>query len=1118
MVRQRVYKTDDYGLTWDLLFEFPSALDNAGMAGGNYAVNFHNENQVLAARQDHASSSYYSGQFIYLGLHSDAGWTWLNKGGNWLSIFGDTWAGGDVIITSPFLVRRDNPVSPGMVAGDDWDHSTMLALPGYRTHAFVGAPVDTVTGHYVYSATDFTIQAQGQPLSFHRTYSSKRLEWETTLNPELEPWRKQTPVLGPGWTHNFNIRLLFDNTQTGNPSPVIFQLANGSSAEFRYDATEGKYVAEPGLIASLNYEADFTWTVELTPDHTRYRFNASGRLTQIDRTRTLEGSTQPRNSVTLSYENEEIKIIQSGGTYLHFDYGYETGDPMRLKSICVGHDPNPCTPATAQADNLPYIQYDYGQSCPADPATCLLKTATDSLARSWSYTYRGDAPLLESVKDPLNIVAESQVFETSGQADCLTNKPWLCRVKSQTLAANQLQLDYTTQPGKTLVTYNNENQTSYSFGNIQLRYGGLDWSQYTSFDPVANYQIYHTGSSAQKYDRVVVGSSTRYQWQPTGLRLDYQERYGADENIVLRHTYQYGASSATTDNRVTNLQDPRMGSSAAVYDNSDFVWFPTRITAPDGTEARYTYDDQGRATIVTTAKDGTSTSVGLCYYTDPVKEGLVWKQVENLQGSDPCGVSGGEEQNRVTTFDYDNAGRVNHVTDPQGRVTTYAYNQAGQPVEVIRNVAEGSSQPDHNLKTEYRYDGAGRLEYLIESRNNALVSEPPQTTLEVHITRYTYDGYGRQESVTVNYVDGVFNLNELDKDLITRFAYDSVGNRTMVESPVGMGSIRRDWTCYDALNRPVATVLNSADTSFPFNSACLYTGSAPIPSANHVSQARYDFDGNVFWQTDAKGNQTWSCYDLSNRLTRSITNPADFMGTPYPDFGQTSYLDFCSANETDLAGWRTQGTPDQNLIQVFQYDKNGNQIGATDPVGNITWTCYDPNNRPMLSVQNSKVAAYPFSQNGNCAAPNNLGSESDKDLLTEVTYDPLGRIAYTQSPMGRGSWTGYDGAGRIQFEVVNPAFAPLRPLPTPPSSDRNLRMGYTYQNQSAYTPNGSMMWIEDPWGRTTEINNDALDRPIRVINNVDAVVKGDPTANLTNLIEYDIWGNVIREVDPSGAV
>jgi hypothetical protein len=158
----------------------------------------------------------------------------------------------------------------------------------------VGYSVNPRTGNHTYSRMDFVVSGRSEPLALRRIYSAQRSDTS----------QYQDTVFGPGWTHNYNMRLIFSGDPEGELGTVIFQEANGSRQRFGDDGN-GNYVPDQGLLASLirsGSAGNYFYTLVFA-DQVIYQFDNDGRLIKIDHT---IGSGASWNPTVLSYVNRNV--------------------------------------------------------------------------------------------------------------------------------------------------------------------------------------------------------------------------------------------------------------------------------------------------------------------------------------------------------------------------------------------------------------------------------------------------------------------------------------------------------------------------------------------------------------------------------------------------------------------------------------------------------------------------------------------------------------------------------------------------------------------------------------------------------------------------------------------
>lgn len=110
---------------------------------------------------------------------------------------------------------------------------------GTSTHETVAFdPVNMVTGNMYHEETDFSAPTKGLPLIFSRTYNSR--------NPEMGP-------LGWGWTHGFNQKLDFSDTDnSGKVDTIKWTNGTGSEKFITLDAS----IKREGPLGILHLEQD----------------------------------------------------------------------------------------------------------------------------------------------------------------------------------------------------------------------------------------------------------------------------------------------------------------------------------------------------------------------------------------------------------------------------------------------------------------------------------------------------------------------------------------------------------------------------------------------------------------------------------------------------------------------------------------------------------------------------------------------------------------------------------------------------------------------------------------------------------------------------------------------
>jgi YD repeat-containing protein len=335
-----------------------------------------------------------------------------------------------------------------------------------------------------------------------------------------------------------------------------------------------------------------------------------------------------------------------------------------------------------------------------------------------------------------------------------------------------------------------------------------------------------------------------------------------------------------------------------------------------------------------------------------------------------------------TTYGYDDLGRTRFVTDANSNTIETVYDGLGNRRFVINGEGE---------QTEFQYDGVNRLVAVLDALGNTTSYEynkagerTAMIDAETIRTSYQYDDLSRLITVTENEVTG--NNPGPDQDVITRYGYDAVGNRTVITNALGFSTSY----VYDTLNR--RTRLTDA--------------------LGNATTYGYDAVGNRTVITDANGVVTTFSYDNVYRLTSinysdatpDVTFTYDNVGnreTMSDGTGQISY------GYDEL--YRLDSVTDGAGLQVgYRSDEVGNRTRLTYPLahgGVVTYT-YDAANRlDTVTDWNNGQFGYNYDDANrltDLSLPNGLSSS--------YAYDDAGRLTLLSHNIGTDTLSGYDYA------------------------------------------------------------------------------------------------------------
>lgn len=411
------------------------------------------------------------------------------------------------------------------------------------------------------------------------------------------------------------------------------------------------------------------------------------------------------------------------------------------------------------------------------------------------------------------------------------------------------------------------------------------------------------------------------------------------------------------------------------YQDFNAQGYALTLIAPGGQNiTHYAYDEWGRVISQTNAAKATT----LYTYNE---QGNLAQRIEDYTAD---GVTGA---NIVTDYRYDDSQQL--VAEERGAAglaahTRYGYDINGNPSQRLDEL---------NLGSVTLYDDANRPTQSINAIGEVITTTYDlkgrvETTISPDgvVDRTEYDDFGWVARRISNWVDGVYDANMPDEDLITSYQYDDRNNTTIVTDTTG----RMNRTFYDNLNRTVGSISNWQDT---ISLDDCYDGSLPLNrDYNICSRTAYDEVGRTHIVTDTLGRMNRTFYDELGRIEASVNNwnpatlttPADCILSP--------------TNENE-----------ENICTLYGYDSTGRQITTTNALNQTSLTVYDAADRQVVSVSNwDGVTA--FTEAADCVAPPLV---ADVNVCSVSVYDTLGRQTRSIHALGHFTDYAYDGLGRV---------------------------------------------------------------------------------------------------------
>jgi RHS repeat-associated protein len=1019
----------------------------------------------------------------------------------------NTWCGNDdVLVDAPAYSQPDlyfdaPPPALGGIALEqtfgclrcaikDGQLGLALDVKGGNPLSYTPWPVETASGSLTESATDLRLAGPGIPFAWTRTYNSR----DTTSGG-----------LGPGWSHPYEAKLTVVNTTTGE-----LEYRAGSGQRTHFAKTSGgstgaaTYAAKgfDGVLTRLSSNA-YLLTMR---DQRVFNFDSSGNLTQIKPrfgpATTLTYSSgklssitdSAGRSITLSYLAANPALIEKvtlpDGRYVQ--YGY-TGTSLtsvrdaRGKTWTLGYDANalltsiedPVGNCEIQAVNYDSqgrvtseqdgtgdtMSYAYTTVSPYDVTTVSVPGRGD-----WVYRHKGY--MLMEVSDPLGNKT-SYSYDGQGRTSTITD-PGQNTTRFEYDAYGNVTKEVAPQPlGYTISrTFNATNDL---LSEKDGRGNTTSFAYATSSDAAADYQ---TGQLKTITDREGGATTLKYFTSSSspappasnvGLlksRKDQRDKtwsydYDSDGNLTkltsplgFKTTMSYDSSG-----RLTSKRDPRGNVTSPAsgyltqwaYDDADNL---TSLTDARSNVTSFEYYDNELLKKKTRTEDDSTARVTTFDYdaanrlwktTDPrsgIEARLYWPDGQLKSVQSPEG--------RKTSFEYDTAGELTTVVEPNGNASgatasdwtwTYGYDAAGNrtseahpdggttyiaydaldrpfrwtdPLNHIRSV-DYDANDNATTKTDglshsktLSYDKLDRLKSATDERNkttnytyHATGELASKTTPLGNKTTYALDDDGR----TTSMVEPRGNASGATaSDYTWDYGYDEAGNRTSVGDPLG-NEVQYAYDAENDLTKLTDQDNNATDFAYDsFNRLKKVTPPAAGASGTLYTAYAYDGDGNLASRTDPNGHVTSWSSDLDGLPTQRVT-PVGTWNLTYDSNGNLKTLEKPSGSSTVTSG---DGTVS------YGYDRMSRLTGVnySDSTPDVTHA-YDAAGRPQSMVDGAGTVTYGFDNADRLTDITRSGSVAGLNGTFHYGYDDAGNITSRTYPDSTQATQVFDDDGRV---------------------------------------------------------------------------------------------------------
>jgi RHS repeat-associated protein len=607
-----------------------------------------------------------------------------------------------------------------------------------------------------------------------------------------------------------------------------------------------------------------------------------------------------------------------------------------------------------------------------------------------------------------------------------------------------------------------------------------------------------------------------------------------DQVLVARATYDANGNKETeTDRRGVTRRHSHDALNRLVKTE---IASGLAAEGPTGTIAEHAYDPVGNKTSETNL-------AGLV--TRFEHDGLYRVSARILpevmpQGLEPAGPLS-------ERFTYDRVGNRLSASDPNGRTTRFAYdglnrptrseNALGHVTRIAYDDPEGShvnKSEEHDevrgLRTRYLYDALNRERertLRLEGEDGDPGAVPVYTTTTVYDdAQHALTVTDPRETATHVRLDGLDREVERTVDpgglgLLTRTAYDGLGNRKSVTDPEGRTTLFR----HDGLGRLVETTdARSQRTTFEYDGEGLKTNetdrrgvarsfgydnlgrlrrealvSAPLSGVPWSREVRYLDRERRRVEIDARGRATTLDLDGLDRVVKETDALGHFRRIRWDGVSRIAETDKRPAHhETrfehdalDRLVKTTDPHPFTNQTVETTYDDAQNRTLTKDRRGFLARTQFDPLGRVVSvtravgTVDEAEVERHTWDGNGNRET-----TTDGEGRVTRFVYDAANRLRARedgfQSPDAAVTTFVHDKAGNLLEERDARAAALAEPWSTKRTYDALHRLetesdGEQNVTTYGYDPEGNRTSTTTPRGKTTAFEYDELGKLTKVI-------------------------------------
>ncbi|MFC1859130.1 RHS repeat-associated core domain-containing protein, partial [Thermodesulfobacteriota bacterium] len=663
-------------------------------------------------------------------------------------------------------------------------------------------------------------------------------------------------------------------------------------------------------------------------------------------------------------------------------------------------------------------------------------------------------------------------------------------------------------------------RTAYANGDIQTQVLTAEGNLTTYLDHTDNAGVYTSnitdGTGAETLFTQSADGLTVTKSLPCGMGLQFE--YAVDSEYKIKYVRNM------TENTPAGLM--RTTTRDKTYQDTDFNRIPDLITETVAVNGKTTtmVNDVLQSQKTVTTPEARATAIHYDPGTLLVQSVSIPGLYQTQYGYDTKGrLTSIMTNTRKTAYAYNSLGFLESVTDAQDNITTYTYDDAGR--------VTGINRPD-GTGLEFAYDRNGNMTVLSNpfsidhdfGYNNVNRNTSYQTPLSGSYT-YTYDKDRRLVRTTFPSGKQIQNIYDTTRLAQIQTPEGNIDYTYLCGTKVESVSDGNNTIAYGYDGSLVTTETSSGILNQSLNYA--YDDDFNVSSFAYAGDtANYAYDNDGFL-TAAGGFSIFR--NAANGLPEMVSGGDLNIGRTFNGYGEVQAQSL-NINGSDIGSW-TLTRDDNGRITAksdtvdgitsnygYTYDAMGRLLTVTKDSVQVEEYAYDANGARIFEMnllRGISARNFNYSDEDHLLSAGTVTFQYDADGFLTIktdgvditTYDyssrgellsvtlPDGRlIEYTHDPLGRRITKKIDGVMTEKY-----LWQGLTRLLAIYDSDDNLLMRFEYADGRmpvAMEKNGTMYYL-------------TYDQ----VESLRAVA--DVSGNVVKRIQYDSFGNIINDSDPS---